>query len=440
MSGKSPSEAKYGGVMRTLDPRRVRPWLALVTLTAVGAAAAAGYALTAPKHYRATAQLLVSPVPADDTTFTGIDVLRDSGGRRTAAESATALVRTPLVADAVRALLGLHRSRDALLDSLDAHVVDASDVVAITVEDTSANGAAQVANAFADTLVAQRTASFQSEVSAAVRRYSQVLATMTTAEQQAPGGVDLARRLAALRALQGQPDPSLRHAGQATAPTSSVWPDPWELTGIGAGLGAAVGAAVLLALLAARRTNRRAPQEYDRGMSEHALEQLVDRLEARLIARESALVARERDVQVALDQLREAQSARGDTPAPVDDTDLRRREQELEERVAMVTKRERELARRAAQLAVRERELAKPEPEAKAQAAERPPPAARGEGYNLVALERLVESRSEEFPGRADEWSTYLFFLREHAAPDGSVPSSFDRLIEDAFAELLPNR
>jgi hypothetical protein len=345
-----------------------------------------------------------------------------------------------LVADAVRALLGLHRSRDALLDSLDAHVVDASDVVAITVEDTSANGAAQVANAFADTLVAQRTASFQSEVSAAVRRYSQVLATMTTAEQQAPGGVDLARRLAALRALQGQPDPSLRHAGQATAPTSSVWPDPWELTGIGAGLGAAVGAAVLLALLAARRTNRRAPQEYDRGMSEHALEQLVDRLEARLIARESALVARERDVQVALDQLREAQSARGDTPAPVDDTDLRRREQELEERVAMVTKRERELARRAAQLAVRERELAKPEPEAKAQAAERPPPAARGEGYNLVALERLVESRSEEFPGRADEWSTYLFFLREHAAPDGSVPSSFDRLIEDAFAELLPNR
>jgi len=42
--------------------------LMVVTLTAAGAAAAAGYGLTAPKRYRATAQLLVSPVPATDTT------------------------------------------------------------------------------------------------------------------------------------------------------------------------------------------------------------------------------------------------------------------------------------------------------------------------------------------------------------------------------------
>ena len=42
-----------------------------------------------------------------------------------------------------------------------------------------------------------------------------------------------------------------------------------------------------------------------------------------------------------------------------------------------------------------------------------------------------------EFPDRADEWSSYLFFLREHSDIDGALPQTFDYLIEDEFAELL---
>src|SRR4051812_9126663 len=116
-----------------VSPRAVGPWLAIVTLTAAGAAAAAGYAATAPKHYKATAQLLVTPVPANDPTYLGLDLLR-SDSKQSAAASAAALVRSPQVADAVRAQLGLDRSRDSLLDSVDADVVDGSDVVAITVD------------------------------------------------------------------------------------------------------------------------------------------------------------------------------------------------------------------------------------------------------------------------------------------------------------------
>ena len=148
--------------VRALVPRSAVPLLLVVTLTAAGAAAAAGYGLTAPKRYRATAQLLVSPVSATDPTFAGLPLLRDSGGKRTAAASAAEMLASPQVADAVRSQLGLSRSRDAVLAALHARVVDASDVVAVTAEDTSASGAAQIANAFADTLVSQRTASFQS--------------------------------------------------------------------------------------------------------------------------------------------------------------------------------------------------------------------------------------------------------------------------------------
>ena len=71
------------------------------------------------------------------------------------------------------------------------------------------------------------------------------------------------------------------------------------------------------------------------------------------------------------------------------------------------------------------------------------PPAAEvvhlkvGVSFNLLELERLVAARSAEFPDRADEWSSYLFFLREHSDIDGVLPQTFDYLIEEEFAELL---
>jgi hypothetical protein len=185
------------------------------------------------------------------------------------------------------------------------------------------------------------------------------------------------------------------------------------------------------------RKRKRAAVPPDRHEIERAaLEELVGRLEERLLRREAALEARERDLRAALAELREAREASGRGEA-----DLVRRERALEARVAMVTKRELDLTRRAAELAAREREAARPgppEPEPEREPGPTPaPPAAPGERYNLLELERLVEARAAEFPHRAQEWSSYLFFLREHAAADGSVPASFDGLIADAFAELV---
>src|SRR6478609_1617277 len=197
---------------------RLAPWLAVLTLTAAGAAAAAGYGLTAPKRYRATAQLLVSPVSPSDATFAGIGVLRDTGGTRTAAASAAALLSSPQIVDAAAAQLGLKRSRESLLGALDAHVVGRSDVVAVTAEDTSPAGAAQLANTFANVLIAQRSAAFQSELAAAIKRDEQLLATTPAAQRSNDASAAIARRLATLRGLEGEQDPTIRIAGQARAP------------------------------------------------------------------------------------------------------------------------------------------------------------------------------------------------------------------------------
>jgi capsular polysaccharide biosynthesis protein len=519
---QSEPAADNGGV-RAFVPRSAVPLLLVVTLTAAGAAAAAGYGLTAPKHYRATAQLLVSPVAATDATFAGLPLLRDSGGKRTAAASAAAMLSSPQVADGVRSQLGLSRSRDAVLAALHARVVDGSDVVAVTAEDTSASGAAQLANAFADTLVSQRTASFQSQLAGTIATVTKRLDVLPQSSRSTGTGAALQQRLATLHGLEGQADPTLEVTAQAAAPTAASWPKLPRLIAIGAGVGFAAGlVAALLSLLGhGRSTVPGAP--YDRSVSERFVKRLEQRADERieallaeqekLTARESALAARERELGARLDVRRAAAGdehaeelaalradlaeqeralaarenrlaereqtfAEARVPAAQPAPEVEQRERELEARVAALGHREAELARRAAVVAAREREAAEQaeaferrteelegwaaelsaRDEAAAQEPVAPPraavpdpvpvPLAVGEPtaqpdstadgrWNLFSLERLVEERGGEYPERIEEWSSYIYFLREYAQPDGSVPARFDWLIEDTFADLV---
>jgi hypothetical protein len=204
-------------------------------------------------------------------------------------------------------------------------------------------------------------------------------------------------------------------------------------------------------------------------MSDNAVEALVERLEQRLAARESALAARERDLQARITELRALDGPRDASDAG---RALAQRERGREERVAPVTQRERAVARAAAapppradtsEVERRERELAEREraleervavvtqreltlaraaahaPPAPAPAAGvAPAPAGNGSGaFNLAALERLVAEGALEHPERREEWESYLFFLRDYAGADGSLPPRFDGLVEETFGDLL---
>jgi len=136
--------------------------------------------------------------------------------------------------------------------------------------------------------------------------------------------------------------------------------------------------------------------------------------------------------------------------------DLRRRESVLDKRVETLSARERELAKRAGQLAARERDLEKrergiearpapaapepePAPEPETVPAPTPVPAVRSNvgGWNLNDLQHAVDSRREATPEEIEHWRTYLFFLREHASSDGALPSQFDSLVEEVFADVV---
>jgi hypothetical protein len=64
----------------------------------------------------------------------------------------------------------------------------------------------------------------------------------------------------------------------------------------------------------------------------------------------------------------------------------------------------------------------------------------RPEGWNLWDLELRASERAGENQLRDEEWHALFVSLREYAQPDGTLPSEFDALVQDSFAELISRR
>jgi hypothetical protein len=64
----------------------------------------------------------------------------------------------------------------------------------------------------------------------------------------------------------------------------------------------------------------------------------------------------------------------------------------------------------------------------------------RPEGWNLWDLELRASERAGENRLRDEEWHALFVSLREYARPDGTLPSDFDALVQDSFAELISRR
>jgi hypothetical protein len=164
-----------------------------------------------------------------------------------------------------------------------------------------------------------------------------------------------------------------------------------------------------------------------------------------------------------------ASGRRGVVAAGGGDGDVRKRERLLDQRVKGVTARERALATRAGELAKREQELKaraaqtaasqaelgavasvpppapEPEPEPEPVLVPAPEPVAEPQPvlparvgtWNLNYLQRAVDAQTGATAEEVENWRTYLYFVREHASPDGSLPRSLDALIADVFADVL---
>ena len=299
------------------------------------------------------------------------------------------LATSGVVAGNVKSTLRLPESAESLRRHLDASVRPGSEVIAITATDASADRARQLAQEAAvvfGQLVEARFGTSTPELHAA--------------------GLDSAHVLAG-------PDRHFLRNGL-----------------IGALVGLLLGSALMFVL--AIRTRQDAVDE-ELSRREDLVEQRVNGVTAReraIADRAGKLAAREQE----LDERAAALAAA---------------EREVGSRARELASSERKLADRAAEIAMSKRELEvlaaappppAPEPVSVPQVETEPALPPRTGTWNLTELQAAVDAYADPTPEQAENWRTYLYFVREHASPDGTLPRSLDPLIADVFAEIVHRR
>jgi receptor protein-tyrosine kinase len=117
------------------------------------------YVLTADDVYKASSDVLVSPVPASaGSPATGLPLIRESSDPTRDVSTAAKLITTTAVAERVQRVLGSDETPGDLLDDVTAEPVAQSQLVDVTGEGDTGEEAAALANAFATQAVAERSA------------------------------------------------------------------------------------------------------------------------------------------------------------------------------------------------------------------------------------------------------------------------------------------
>ena len=363
--------------------RGLRYAIAAVVFVAVVTGAVVAWALTAPTHYVARAQVLLTPVASGDHTFDGFSVLRESADPGRAARTAALLFATPQVAEGVRVQLGLDQSAASLLRSVKVTATPGRNLVTVAASAAGPQRAADLANAFTKQAIAARTAHFQSELQTAIARARSRLAAIPPVQRVLPASRALQARLATLNGLLGTSDPTLEVGSAATPPASPE--RSRSLYWIPVAFGAAMLLALLVlavALLSGRRTG-------SRDVEAQKFAETIDTRMSELLAEQERVV--------------QAREELGDLE--VRDKRVAGRERELDRRVSAVTARELVLGKRAGELGARERELEQTGAALDKTAAELETQAAELEGQaaELDALAGELDAREADLDQRERE-------------------------------------
>ena len=177
-----------------------------------------------PKVYEAEADLLITPIPDTRETLFGLGLVTESGDPTRDAETISQLITTPVVAERVRARLGVERSARSLLKDVRAEPVAQSSIVTVTARANDAEFSAQLANVFAETAIAVRTARMHNLLDSVIPRLRRQLESVPRGELRSREA--LAGRLRDLETLRLLPDPTLHLETKAAAPESPVAPRP----------------------------------------------------------------------------------------------------------------------------------------------------------------------------------------------------------------------
>ena len=122
-------EGALGPYLRAIRAHRII--VPVITLVAV--LAAVGWLVHRSPTYESKAEVLVNPLPADDQTFFGIQVLRDTPGDPTrVVQTATTLFDSPLAARQAAQKLGPKWTLDDVQNDVKVEPEGQSNIIAVT--------------------------------------------------------------------------------------------------------------------------------------------------------------------------------------------------------------------------------------------------------------------------------------------------------------------
>jgi capsular polysaccharide biosynthesis protein/Mrp family chromosome partitioning ATPase len=212
-----------GGLTLYLELLRSRIWV-IALIVAVSVAAAAIHVAVSNKVYKADANMLVTALPSGDDTLFGLGLVSESSDPTRDVETLAQLITTPSVAARVRAKLALDRSSNSLLKDVSAVPVASSSIVTITAKADNPTLAANIANAFGQAAIDERTARLHRLLDSVIPQIKGQLEKLPANQTAARDALNA--RLQDLQTLRLLKDPTLHLETRAVPPTSAVQPRP----------------------------------------------------------------------------------------------------------------------------------------------------------------------------------------------------------------------
>jgi tyrosine-protein kinase len=231
-----PKEGALSPYLRAIQAHRV----VFVVVVLATVAAAAIWTSTSSKEYAASAKILVTPLPQDNQSLLGFDLLRDSGDPTRTVQTAAALFESRAAADVVAKMLG-GKTGEQVLSSIEVQPEGESNVLDITATAGSPDDAARTANAFTTAVLRLRRETLERQIGEEIKRL-----------EGRPASEENEGRLQTLSRLAEHGDPTLSLTQTATPSASPVGASAAIVIALAllAGLAIGTGTAVVLELTA----------------------------------------------------------------------------------------------------------------------------------------------------------------------------------------------
>jgi len=201
--------------------------------------------------YEAHARVLMTPVPSDDRTFLGVQLIRDTGDPTRTAQTAATLLEARDAATLTAARLGPDRTPSQVAAAVSVESIGESNVLAVRATAASPDLAARSATEYARAALTVRARTIRAQIERLIA--SLQLQQRAIGDASSTAASDLALRIAQLRTALAQGDPTLSFQ-QAAGQGIAIGPPAWLVLTLAtlAGITLSAAAVVLLKMTRTR--------------------------------------------------------------------------------------------------------------------------------------------------------------------------------------------